>query len=264
VILECRNAACSKKSSGKINRWISSLDILGIGDVVLESMLIQMNIEDAADLYTLRNRFEEMANLVTHAERDLKLGEKRATSILEEIEAKRVLSLSQFLGSLGLEHLGKRRVELMIQAARGELDSLDAWRSGRLRDPRIAALTGAPNIGNSIQDGIDSMAVVIDKMLANGVEILPPQVDLHSFIDPDLTQLKKVCISGKLPSGKRKSDYDAPLRAAGYELVDEVGKGLSYLVLADADSVSSKAQKARKLGVAVISELELNKLLSVQ
>jgi DNA ligase (NAD+) len=264
VILECRNAACSKKSSGKINRWISSLDILGIGDVVLESMLIQMNIEDAADLYTLRNRFEELANLVTHSERDLKLGEKRATSILEEIEAKRVLSLSQFLGSLGLEHLGKRRVELMIQAAQGELDDLEAWRSGKLRDARVAALAGAPNIGNSIQDGIDSMATVIDKMLANGVDILSPQVDLHSTTDLDLAPRKTVCISGKLPSGKRKSDYDAPLRAAGYELVDEVGKGLSYLVLADADSVSSKAQKARKLGVAVISELELNKLLSVQ
>jgi DNA ligase (NAD+) len=264
VILECRNPTCSKKSSGKISRWIGSLDILGIGDVVLESMLTQMNIEDAADLYTLRNRFEELANLVTNSERDLKLGEKRATSILEEIEAKRVLSLNQFLGSLGLEHLGKRRVELMIQAAQGELDDLEAWRSGKLRDARVAALAGAPNIGNSIQDGIDSMATVIDKMLANGVDILPPQVDLHSTTDLDLAPRKTVCISGKLPSGNKKSDYEAPLLAAGYDLVDEVSKGLSYLVLADADSVSGKAQKAKKLGVAIISELELNKLLSVQ
>jgi DNA ligase (NAD+) len=123
VILECRNAVCPKKSSGKINRWISSLDILGIGDVVLESMLDQLAIEDAADLYTLKDRFNELANLVTHAERDLKLGDKRATSILEAIEAKRVLSLSQFLGSLGLEHLGKRRVEIMIRAAEGQADT---------------------------------------------------------------------------------------------------------------------------------------------
>jgi len=261
VILDCRNAACPKKSSGKINRWISSLDILGIGDVVLESMLEHLQIEDAADLYALKGRFNELANLVTHAERDLKLGEKRATSILEAIEAKRVLTLSQFLGSLGLEHLGKRRVEIMIRAAQGELDTLDDWRSGKLRDPRLAELAGAPNIAAPIQDGIDAMAPVIDKMLANGVEILPPQEDLHGSVESEEAQRPTVCISGKLPSGKKKADYKEPLLAAGYELVDDVIKGLGYLVLADAASTSAKSDKAKKLGVAVISEDQLIQML---
>lgn len=262
VILDCRNAACPKKSSGKINRWISSLDILGIGGVVLESMLEQLQIEDAADLYALKGRFNELASLVTHAERDLKLGEKRATSILEAIEAKRVLTLSQFLGSLGLEHLGKRRVEIMIRAAQGELDTLDDWRSGKLRDPRVAELAGAPNIAAPIQDGIDAMAPVIDKMLANGVEILPPQEDLHGTVESEEARRPTVCISGKLPSGKKKADYQEPLLAAGYELVDDVSKGLSYLVLADSASTSAKSEKAMKLGVAVISEDQLIEMLN--
>lgn len=261
VILDCRNAACPKKSSGKINRWISSLDILGIGDVVLESMLEQLQIEDAADLYTLKDRFNELANLVTHAERDLRLGEKRANNILEAIEAKRVLSLSEFLGSLGLEHLGKRRVEIMIRAAHGELDTLNDWRSGKLRDPRVAELAGAPNIAAPIQDGIDAMAAVIDKLLANGVEVLPPQEDLHGSAESEEAQRPTVCISGKLPSGKKKADYQESLRAVGYELVDDVSKGLSYLVLADAASTSAKSDKAKKLGVAVISEDQLIQML---
>ena len=71
---------------------------------------------------------------------------------------------------------------------------------------------------------------------------------------------KTVCISGKLPSGKKKADYEAPLRAAGYELVDDVVKGLSLLVLADPTVVSSKSEKAKKLGVKVISETQLAKL----
>lgn len=261
VILDCRNAACPKKSSGKINRWISSLDILGIGDVVLESMLEHLQIEDAADLYTLKGRFNELANLVTHAERDLKLGEKRATSILEAIEDKRVLTLSQFLGSLGLEHLGKRRVEIMIRSAQGELDTLEDWRSGKLRDPRVAELAGAPNIAAPIQDGIDAMAPVIDKMLTNGVEILPPQEDLHGSAESEGAQRPAVCISGKLPSGKKKADYQEPLLAAGYELVDDVSKELSYLVLADIESTSSKSIKAKKLGIRVIDEDELNLMI---
>lgn len=218
--------------------------------------------QSPADLYALKGRFNELANLVTHAERDLKLGEKRATSILEAIEAKRVLTLSQFLGSLGFEHLGKRRVEIMIRAAQGELDTLGDWRSGKLRDPRVAELAGAPNIAAPIQDGIDAMAPVIDKMLANGVEILPPQEDLHGSIESEEAQRPTVCISGKLPSGKKKADYQEPLLAAGYELVEDVTKDLHYLVLADAGSTSTKAVKARKLGVRVITEEELSYLLT--
>ena len=72
---------------------------------------------------------------------------------------------------------------------------------------------------------------------------------------------KTLCISGKLPSGLKKADYEAPLRAAGYELVDDVVKGLSYLVLAEPGFVSSKSEKAKKMGVKVISEEQLKKLV---
>lgn len=255
VIIECRNAECPKKSTGKINRWISSLNILGIGDVVLHAMVEELDLADAADLYSLRSRWEQMVDLVTHPERDLRLGERRTDSILAAIDAARQLSLSQFLGSLGLDHLGKRRVELMIKAAGGELDRLSDWRSGKLRDPAIAEKAGAPNIGAVIQDGIDAMSEVIDKMLANGVTV--QDVATGTKTEQTAAPVKTICISGKLTSGKRKADYEAPLKAVGYSLVDDVNKELSYLVLADPASNSSKAVKARKLGVAVISEAEL-------
>ena len=259
VIVECRNPECPKKSSGKIRRWIASLDILGIGDSVLAAMLDTFALEDAADLYTLRERQTELANLVINTEKGICLGKKRAVSILDAIDTTRNLSLSQFLGSLGLDHLGKRRVHLMMQAAQGQLDTLDDWRSGKLRNPIIAEAAGVPNIGGQIQDGIDAMAPVIDKLLAAGVSVLPPENDIPPSDD---VPLGTVCISGKLPSGKKKADYTDPLRAIGYELVDEVNKGLDYLVLADPDSTSSKAEKARKLNIVVISEEALEQLIA--
>jgi len=255
VMIECRNLECSKKSTGKISRWISSLDILGIGDVVLHAMVEKLDLADAADLYTLRSRWDQMVNLVTHPERDLRLGERRTDSILQAIDATRQLSLSQFLGSLGLDHLGKRRVELMIKAAGGALDNLGDWRSGKLRDPAIAEMAGVPNIGAAIQDGIDAMGPVIDKMLTNG--IIVQDITSGGHIDETASPAQSVCISGKLPSGKKKADYEVPLREAGFALVDDVSKGLAYLVLADPASSSSKAEKARKLGIPIISEDEL-------
>ncbi len=259
AIIECQNSACTKKSTGKISRWIANLDILGIGEVVLEALIEHFDMEDAADLYTLKDKAEEMARLVTHRERDLKLGEKRTASILAAIDAKRTLTLSEFLGSLGLEHLGQRRVEIIIRQAEGLLDTLDDWRSGKLRDPAVAEKAGVPHIGVSIQNSIDAMSPVIDKLLSNGVEILPPQQDVRE--NETAESIKTVCISCKLPSGKKKADYEAALRVAGYELVDEVRAGLSYLVLAEAGSTSSKALKAGKLGISVISEEDLLRLL---
>jgi DNA ligase (NAD+) len=262
VIIECRNVECPKKSSGKIRRWIASLDILGIGDVVLESMIERFDLADAADLYTLRDRAEELANLITNSERDLRLGAKRTSSILDAIDATRTLTLSQFLGSLGLEHLGKRRVELMLNSAGGLLDRLEDWRSGLLRDPNNAVRAGVPNIGVQIQDGIDAMSTVIDKLLSVGVTVISNTRTQKDQSATEAKPLKTVCISGKLPSGKKKADYERPLLDAGYELVDDVSKGLSYLVLADPESTSSKSAKAKKLGVSVISEEQLDGIVS--
>lgn len=251
VILECQNPACEKKSSGKINRWIASLDIQGIGDSVLEAMLDRFGIEDASGLYALRERGAELAEMIINTDKSIRLGEKRAQSILDAIDGTRTLTLAQFLGSLGIDHLGIRRVELIIAAAGGALDRLEDWRCGHLRDPAMAEQAGVPNLGAAIQDGIDAMAPLIDRLLANGVEILPPQRDLPE--SDDLPRLM-VCISGKLPSGLHKGDYEAPLEAAGMRLVDTVTRELNLLVLADPNSTSSKAAKARKLGIEVISE----------
>jgi len=260
VIIECQNEDCPKKSHGKIKRWITSVDIQGIGDSVRMALVEQLELEDAADLYLLRNKKDALAALIINQEKDLRLGEKRAATILEGVEARRELTLSEFLGSLGIDRLGKRRVELMSQAAPGELDTLEHWRSGKLRDLAFAERAGVPNTGVAIQDGLDAMGGLIERMLAAGV-IVRNIVAAVAAVSSTGAALKTVCITGKLPSGKKKSDYAAPLEAAGYRLVDAVEAGLDFLVLAEPNSTSSKAQKARKLNVALISEEELERML---
>jgi DNA ligase (NAD+) len=260
VVIECQNEDCSKKSIGKIKRWITSVDIQGIGDSVRLALVEQLELEDAADLYLLRNKKDALAELVINQEKDIRLGEKRAATILEGVEARRELSLSEFLGSLGIDRLGKRRVELMQQATPAELDTLEHWRSGKLRQPDFAERAGVPNTGAAIQDGLDAMSGLIERMLAAGVVVVESKPRAAS-VGSSGAPLKTVCITGKLPSGKKKSDYAAALEAAGYALVDTVDAGLDFLVLAEPSSASSKAQKARKLNVTMITEEELERML---
>jgi NAD-dependent DNA ligase len=169
--------------------------------------------------------------------------------------------LVQFLGSLGIERLGSRRVELMVLAAAGELDTLDAWRSGKLRDPAFAQRVGVPSVGSALADTIDAQASVIDGLLAAGVEIVGTGASQAAAGDSAEQGSQSLCITGKLPSGKKKADYAAELERVGIRLVDDVKEGLDFLVLADPASESAKAQKARKLGVRLLSEPELEQLI---
>ncbi len=258
AVIECSNAECPAKSMGKIKRWIKALDIQGIGDSVRIALVEQMKLEDVSGLYRLKDDPAALAALVINPEKDLRLGEKRAQTILDSIEATRELSLVQFLGSLGIQHLAQRRVELILLAVGDDLGTLEAWRSGILRDADFAARAGVPSVGEAIQDSIDLLAPVMDNLLDAGVRITSVGVDAEAAAEVQ----GKVCISGKLPSGKKKTDYDEPLKAAGFELVTSVTKETKYLVLADPASTSSKAEKARKLGIQVIGEDELNQLIA--
>jgi NAD-dependent DNA ligase len=111
-----------------------------------------------------------------------------------------------------------------------------------------------------MHDGLEAMSALIDRMLDAGVIVVDIQGGGAAKSDNGAPK-KTVCITGKLPSGKKKSDYAAPLDAAGYRLVDSVDASLDFLVLADPDSTSSKAEKARKLKVALISEEDLERML---
>ena len=104
------------------------------------------------------------------------------------------------------------------------------------------------------------MAALIDRMLAAGVAVVEGAPTATAAGDGGVP-MKTVCITGKLPSGKKKNDYAAALEAAGYRLVETVEAGLDFLVLAEPGSTSSKAQKARKLNVALISEEDLQRML---
>ncbi|MDP6116127.1 MAG: NAD-dependent DNA ligase LigA [Planctomycetota bacterium] len=256
AVTVCTNADCEIKSTGKIKRWIKSLDIQGIGDSVLNALVEQVGIEDAAGLYRLHEKKQELPSILINTEKEIRLGSKRANVILEEIDQKRSLTLVEFLGSLGIDHLGKRRVEIMIKGAGGQLNTLASWRDGRLRKPEVAEAAGAPTMAEAIQNKLDDASDVIDGLLAAGVIV----TDVSEGASAPVA-LKTFCITGSLPSGKKKGDYSGPLADAGYELVDKVTKELDYLVMADPTSTSSKATKARSYGIELIGEDELNKLI---
>lgn len=260
AMLMCQSADCPEKTLGKIKRWIKSLEIDGIGESVLEALIAAFPITDPSGLYRLHEHSDAVAELVINTEKGIRLGAKRAIAILSAIEATRALPLAAFLGALGVDFLGKRRAELMSAAAEGALDTLADWRAGHLAEPEFAAKAGVPNIGAELQSRLDALGPVIDALLDAGVTILPVTREAAGAAVGAAAR-PTVCISGKLPSGRKKADYAEPLEQAGYTLVDEVVTGLAVLVLADPASTSAKAAKARKMGVRIVGEEELQAMV---
>lgn len=72
------------------------------------------------------------------------------------------------------------------------------------------------------------------------------------------------CLSGKLRVGKKKKELAALIAAAGFNLVDDIQKGLSFLAHDDPESTGWKVVRAKKLGISVISEEELRTILAAK
>jgi len=246
----CVNQKCSAIVTGKIDKYLSSLDILGVGTSLIEALVKDMSVKTPADLYLLNTHKSELANLTLSG--GGRFGERRTEKFLEEIEKKRVLSLSNFLGSLLIFGLGKRRVKLIQESSSGKLDILEDWFGDKL--VKNAAECGVKNIAQRIHDEIVSKKEYILSFITNGVVIDKPTTKVKAKTGSLL-----FCITGKLSAPKK--DFHDKIEKAGYNWTDTYSKNVNYLVAADPNSGSGKLKKAEKNGTKIINESDLLKMV---
>ena len=210
-------------------------------------------VKDAADIYTLHTRRTELADLILSGK--VKLGEKRADKLLAAIEKRRKIPLSDFLGSLGVFGLGKRRVVMIQEAVPREFETLSDWLGPKLME--FAEAAGVPNIAARIHADLQGKQALIEKFLANGLVIVAPAAKPVRQAGSDV-----FCITGSL--SKPKAHFESLILQAGQGYTDTFSREVTVLIAADPNSGSSKLQKARKQGVKIISEGELLQILKLE
>ena len=246
----CDNDDCESKVVGKIMRYLNSLDIKELGRSTVETLTSQGIIRDIPDLYKLTP--DDLADVVSDSGK--KLGRSNAVTIVKNIQARNALTLPELLGSIGVDSLGKGRVENIIEAGKGSMDTLSDWLSPKLTIDTVAAQCGVKNLGKTIHKSLAKKKHIIDGLLANGVKIITIAPKTLS------RSAKSFTMTGTL--SKPRNAIIADIEKAGHVYDGGVAKGLDYLVLEDGNSTSSKAVKARKLGIHTISEADLYKILS--
>lgn len=247
VAWRCDSLSCSAQLKRTIEHYAGrhGMDIEGLGEALVSQLVSQQLVHDVADLYTLT--VEPVAALE-------RMAAKSAANVIAAIGASKERDLWRLIYSLGILHVGEGAARKLADHFQS-LDVLSAAGPDELqRCPDVG-----PVMAESIVDFFANTRnrEVLEKLRAAGVNMrslsVRPAVSGGPFAG------KTVVITGTLERYTREAAQDE-LRKRGAKITDSISRKTHYLVVgADA---GSKLEKARALGVAILSESDFAAMLS--
>ncbi len=220
-----------------------ALDIDGLGDKLAEQLVERGEIRDVADLYGLCE--ERLAKLD-------RMGSKSAQNLVSAIETSKTTTLARFLYALGISDVGEATARGLAQHI-GSLEGIMA--------ARPEALEAVPDIGPVIALNIKSFfgdprnLEVVERLQEAGIRWSESP---SSGTAKPLSGLTFV-LTGTL-SALTREEAGERLMALGAKVTASVSRNTSFVVVG-ADP-GSKALRARELGVSVLDEDDLLRMLA--
>ncbi|WP_373975115.1 NAD-dependent DNA ligase LigA [Chitinibacter sp. SCUT-21] len=220
------------------------MDIEGLGDKLIEQLVDADLVKTPADLYRLN--LSQLAGLE-------RMAEKSANNLLAAIEASKSTTLSRFIFALGIRNVGEATARDLAQ----HFTSLDALQVATVEDLQAVNDVG-PIVTQSI---IEFFAEphnreVIASLLEVGVNW--PVIEAKP-LDGVLVG-KTLVITGTLPTLSR-DEAKALIEANGGKVAGSVSKKTDFVLAGEA--AGSKLDKAQSLGVAILDETALRRMLNV-
>ncbi|MEG2377125.1 MAG: NAD-dependent DNA ligase LigA [Clostridia bacterium] len=244
--VRCQNTNCPAQLTRHIIHFASrdAMDIDGLGPAIVETLIEEKLINDAADLYYL-NR-----DSISKIER---MGEKSADNLLKAIEKSKSNDISRLIFALGIRHVGQKTGKVLGRYF-CDLDKLiDASRD---------ELTAIPDIGETTAESLinwfalpDSHAL-LSKLRCAGVNT----ESRMELIDNRFAGMTFV-LTGSLSQFTR-SEAGALIESMGGKVSSSVSKKTSYLVAGE--DAGSKLRRAQELSVMIISENQFLELMGNQ
>ncbi len=242
VAYRCTNPDCYGSLLLRLRHFTNknALDIVGLGPKVIDALYEAELIRDQADIFQLKA--DDIATLE-------RFGELSAQNIINAINDKRRISLPRFIYALGVRHVGVETA----QALAAHFRSIVKLRAAKLDD-----LQRVPDIGPVVAESLNTYFTtpanqeLLDRLLT--------EIKLEKMAAPAKGKLsgKSVVITGTLESMSR-AEAQEKARAAGADVNDSVSKNTTYVVVGD--KPGSKADKAKKLGVTILSEGDFARLI---
>ncbi len=255
VFFRCSNPKCGARNRRMIRHFVSkpAFNIEGLGPKIIDRFLDQGMISDPADIFDLKEG--DIAALS-------RFGEKSAKNIVEEIQRKKKIHLHRFIYALGIFHIGEETSRLLAERFFGgkpkSIDILglaDFFR--KILPETLQEIQDiGPKVSQSIYDWFKNERNLefLKKLEKAGVRLEAGKPEIKE----QKLKGKVFVLTGTLNSMTREETKEK-IRLLGGEISEAVSKKTDFLVVGK--EPGSKLEKAKKLGLKILNEQELLKLL---
>ena len=250
VFTICPNrAGCPGQSFQHVKHFVSrgAMDIDGLGEKQALRFLQEGLIADVADIYDLDQK--RLGGLEG-------FGEVSARNLVAAIEASRERPFQRVLWALGLPGVGYVTAEALAMHF-GSISALQRADPEEIEEVEGVGPVMAVQIAESLAD--ERTAELIERLAGKGLRLELDPGERRREGGP--LEGKTLVLTGTLPELTRE-EAGAMIKAAGGKVTNSVSKKTDYVVAGD--SPGSKLAKAEDLGVAVLDEDGLQKLLDAQ
>jgi len=245
VISRCLNASCPGKIKESILHFASrkAMNIEGLGEALVDQLVEKGIVKSISDLYNLK--YEDLVKLE-------RMGPKSSRNLLEQIENSKKNDLSKLIYALGIRYVGEHIAEILAE----NFDSIDDLAKAKREE-----LLKIREIGEKVAESIEMFfkqkenLELIERLKSAGVNVKSKK---EEKVVKDVLKGKSFVITGTL-SKYTRDEAEKLIVSLGGKVSSSVSSKTDYLIVGS--EPGSKLEKARALGVKIISEEEFLKMI---
>ncbi len=239
AIIKCQNLACPARVVNTIIYAASKncLDIEGLGESVAKLLYEKGLVKDITDLFKLK--VEDLERLPGFAR-------KKAENLINAIQRVKGIDCWRFVNALGIEHIGEVASKKIC-----ETFGIDFYKHKPEEFYKIEGF--GPEMVKSIAEYIKVNKDKIEKL----IELIQPK-------NPEKEEIKETPFTGKTivltgSMSKPRSEIKEILENLGAHVTNSVSKKTDFVIVGE--DPGSKYEKAKKLGVKILKEEDMWKMI---
>jgi len=243
AVHRCQNLSCPAQLKEGIRHFASkgAMDIDGLGEKLVDQLVEKALVKNVADFYSLTK--EQLAGLE-------RMAEKSAQNIIEALEASKNTDLSRLLYAFGIRFVGEHVSRVLAKEFK-TFENLKKASKERLQ----SVYEIGPQVAESVYQFFNEEhnLETINRLLKSGIRIKKVESAAENkFAD------RTFVFTGALQMFTR-DDAERLVERLGGRAASSVSRNTSFVVVGE--NAGSKAQKARDLDVAVLTEAEFKKMV---
>lgn len=250
-VLVCTNPDCQGKLLGKISHAVSrnALNIDGLSDATIEKFISLGWLKSISDIYSLAKYEKNMKTLSG-------FGKKSVNKLLASIESSRKTELNRFINALSIPMIGNTASKAIAKYCDG---SVDKFFAGMNENFPYINIEGIGTQRTDIMHDFWNKHKEEVKLFAK--EFVFEETETSNTASNNLESMIFV-ITGSLNEFENRDAAKYEIEKHGGKVVGSISSRTNFLINNDVNSTSSKNEKAKSLGIPIISEKELISMLN--